>query len=199
LWLCQGGDTVCKITCNASISILQLKTKVEVEAGLKAATLAIYLPEATRPLGQTVTLADCELPSMLIAFTLHKIVIADMVGVCPDQLTDVQLAEACSQDEGKAGDIVDLAGCGTIHDVDCLVRLEQMQELDISGCTNIDATKVAKVVAESETLSKFTFSGVRRPPSCVTMETSMVEANFSNKYLGASGAIMLSTFLPKCT
>jgi hypothetical protein len=80
-----------------------------------------------------------------------------------------------------------------------------MQELDISGCKNIDATTVAKVVAESETLSKFTFSGVRRSRNtpwrslCVTMETSMMEANFSNKYLGASGGIMLSTFLPKCT
>jgi hypothetical protein len=74
-----------------------------------------------------------------------------------------------------------------------------MQELDISGCKNIDATTVAKVVAESETLSKFTFSGVSRSPSCITMETSMMEANFSNKYLGTSGAIMLSTFLPKCT
>jgi hypothetical protein len=74
-----------------------------------------------------------------------------------------------------------------------------MQELDISGCKNIDATTVAKVVAESETLSKFTFSGVSRSFSCVTMETSMTEANFSNKHLGASGAIMLSTFLPKCT
>jgi hypothetical protein len=134
---------------------------------------------------------------MLIAFTLHKIVIADMVGVCPDQLTDVQLAEACLQDEGKAGDIVGLAGCDTIHDVSCLVGLEQMQELDISGCKNIDATTVAKVV-ESETLSKFTFSGVNSGPA-VTMETSMMEANFSNKYLGASGGIMLSTFLPKCT
>jgi hypothetical protein len=74
-----------------------------------------------------------------------------------------------------------------------------MQELDISGCKNIDATTVAKVVAESETLSKFTFSGTSRSHPCVTMETSMTEANFSNKYLGASGAIMLSTFLPKCT
>ena len=195
----QGGNKICQITCNASISILQLKAKVEVEAGLKAATLAIYLPEATRPLGQTVTLADCGLPSMLIAFTLHKIVIADMVGVCPDQLTDVQLAEACLQDEGKAGDIVGLTGCETIHDVSCLAGLEQMQELDISGCKNIDATTVAKVVAESETLSKFTFSGTSRSHPCVTMETSMTEANFSNKYLDTSGAIMLLTFLPKCT
>ena len=33
----------------------------------------------------------------------------------------------------------------------------------------------------------------------VTMETSMVEANFGGKCLGASGAIMAAAFLPKCT
>jgi hypothetical protein len=33
----------------------------------------------------------------------------------------------------------------------------------------------------------------------VTMEASMIEANFSEKGLGVSGATMLSAFLPKCT
>ena len=32
----------------------------------------------------------------------------------------------------------------------------------------------------------------------VTIETSMTEADFSGKYLMASGAIMLAAFLPKC-
>ena len=127
---------------------------MEVEAGLKAATLAIYLPEVAQPLGQNATLAGCGLPSILYTLTLHKIDIADMLGVSPDLLTDIQLAEACSTDEGKAGDIVGLAGCAAIQDLSCLVRLEQMQELDISGCTGIDATTVAKVVAENRTLSK---------------------------------------------
>jgi hypothetical protein len=54
-------------------------------------------------------------------------------------------------------------------------------------------------------ISKFTFSGdhhgssgLLRPDS-VTMETTMAVADFSGKGLGASGAIMLSAFLPKCT
>jgi hypothetical protein len=50
----QGGDRLCQIACNTSISIWQLKAKVEVEAGLKASTLAIYLPEVTQPLGQNI-------------------------------------------------------------------------------------------------------------------------------------------------
>jgi hypothetical protein len=119
---------------------------VQVEGGLKAATLAIYLPEVAQPLGQNVTLADCGLPSVLIALTLHKITIADMLHVSPGELTDAQLAQACSTDEVKAGDLVDLAGCAAIQDTSCLVGLEQMQELNISGCTGIDATAVANVV-----------------------------------------------------
>jgi hypothetical protein len=49
------------------------------------------------------------------------------------------------------------------------------------------------------TISKFTFSGDRGDNSPVTMETSMVEADFSGKGLGPSGAIMVAAFLPKCT
>ena len=41
------------------------------------------------------------------------------------------------------------------------------------------------------------FPGSSQP---VTIETSMTRADFSSKYhLGASGAIMLAAFLPKCT
>ena len=49
-------------------------------------------------------------------------------------------------------------------------------------------------------LAKFTFSGQvgRQEGPPVTMETSMVEADFSGKKLGVSGAIMLAAFLPKC-
>ena len=52
----------------------------------------------------------------------------------------------------------------------------------------------------SGALEKFTFSGMvgnsEGPP--VTIETSMTEADFSGKILGASGGIMLAAFLPKC-
>jgi hypothetical protein len=89
---------------------------VEVEAGLKAAALAIYLPEVTMPLGQNIMLAGCGLPSILYTLILHKIAIAGMLGVSPDLLMDAQLADACSTDEGKVGDIVGLAGCAAIRD-----------------------------------------------------------------------------------
>jgi hypothetical protein len=160
------------------------------------------LPEVTQPLGQNITLAGCGLPSILYTLILHKIAIADMLGVSPDLLTDAQLAEACSTDEGKAGDIVGLAGCAAIRDVSCLVRLEQMQELDISGCTGIDATMVVKVVAENGTLSKLIFGGNTYfkgnsmiTPEPVTAEVGMTDANFSNKNLGVGGAIIISVWL----
>jgi hypothetical protein len=133
----QGGDQLCQLTCDTSISIRQLKAKVAVESGLTAAALAIYLPEVAQPLGQNVTLADCGLPFVLIALTLHKIAVANMLDISPGHLTDAQLAQACSTDEGKAGDLVDLAGCAAIRDTSCLVGLQQMQELNISGCTGI--------------------------------------------------------------
>jgi hypothetical protein len=178
---------------------------VEVEAGLKAATLAIYLPEVTQPLGQNTTLAVCGLPSILYALILHKIAIADMLGVSPDLLTDALLAEACSTDEGKAGDIVGLAGCAGLRDMSCLVSLEQMQELDISGCTGIDATTVAKVVAENRTLLRLIFGGEGYwedteldnyvTPEPATLEVGMTVADFSNKNLGVGGAFVISAWL----
>ena len=144
----QGGNQVCQVACIASVSIMQLKAKVEVEAGLEARTLAIYMPEIERPLGESVTLEVCGMPSKLYALKLHKVDIAALVGVRPNELTDAQLVKSCLTDEVKAGDIVSLKGCEMLRDMSCLVGLEQMQELDISGCCNIEAaTTVAKVIA----------------------------------------------------
>jgi hypothetical protein len=88
------------------------------------------------------------MPSQLYALKLHKVDIAALVGVRPNELTDAQLVKACLTDEVKAGDIVSLKGCGMLCDMSCLVGLQQMQELDISGCCDIEAaTTVAKVIA----------------------------------------------------
>ena len=62
----QGGNQVCQVACIASVSIQQLKANVEVEAGLEARTLDIYMPEIERPLGDSVTLDD---NNQVIAFT----------------------------------------------------------------------------------------------------------------------------------
>ena len=47
-------------------------------------------------------------------------------------------------------------------------------------------------------MEKLTISGDEHWSKPVTMETSMTEADFSDKVLGVSGAIMLAAFLPKC-
>ena len=75
--------------------------------------------------------------------------------------------------------------------------------LDMSGKNmgTEDAIMLVPEIVANRAMTKFTFSGEtyevgEGPP--VTMETSMIEADFSNKVLGISGAIMLAAFLPKC-
>jgi hypothetical protein len=50
-------------------------------------------------------------------------------------------------------------------------------------------------IGDSEKLLKLTFGDKQ----AVTMTADMTEANFNKKGLGVSGAILISTFLPKCT
>ena len=44
-------------------------------------------------------------------------------------------------------------------------------------------------------LSKLTFGGASQP---AMMESSMTKADISGKMLGASGAMIVAAFLPKC-
>jgi hypothetical protein len=58
---------------------------------------------------------------------------------------------------------------------------------------------IADAIPDMRAILKFTFSGDDDDSKPVTMETSMVEADFHQKGLGESGAIMVAAFLPKCT
>jgi hypothetical protein len=58
---------------------------------------------------------------------------------------------------------------------------------------------IANSIPDMRAILQFTFSGDSYDSTPVTMETSMVEANFGGKGLGISGAIMVAAFLPKCT
>ena len=123
-----------------------------------------------------------------------------MLGVDPSRLKDAQLAEACLTAEGKAGDIVCLAGCRVLRDMSCLVGLEQLQELDISRCNGVDATTVAKVIADNQALTKLTFGGNKvnswdSEMKPATLEVGMTEANFGSKNLGAGAAVITSAWL----
>jgi hypothetical protein len=57
---------------------------------------------------------------------------------------------------------------------------------------------LADGIKNNGALLTFTFSGDHNHSQPVTMETTMTEADFSGKYLGVSGGMMLVTFLPKC-
>jgi hypothetical protein len=58
---------------------------------------------------------------------------------------------------------------------------------------------IATAIPDMGTILQLTFAGDGKDSKPVTMETSMVEADFSGKGLGVSGAIMAGAFLPKCT
>ena len=57
---------------------------------------------------------------------------------------------------------------------------------------------LAKAIPTMGAMNKLTISGDASWSEAATIETSMTEADFIGKALGASGAIMLATFLPKC-
>jgi hypothetical protein len=71
---------------------------------------------------------------------------------------------------------------------------EEIMEPDFSGIIDI-----ANAIPNMRAISTFTLSGDGEDSEPVTMKTSMVEADFSAKGLGESGAIMVAAFLPKCT
>jgi hypothetical protein len=84
-----------------------------------------------------------------------------------------------------------------------------LKELDVSsntwkerGMLKGDGAGFAKELAvgirDNGALSTFTFSGDYSSSKPVTMETTMTEADFSGKVLGASGGMMVAAFLPKC-
>jgi hypothetical protein len=140
---------LCEIVCDAADSILGLKAKIEVEAGLDSETLSLYLPSVETPLGEHKTVEICGFPSELYAAVTQKVNIAtDVAHVEASKLTSKQLAKACSSPEGQAGDIISLKNCDQLRDMGCLMMCEQMHTLDISGCDSIDAATMASVITE---------------------------------------------------
>jgi hypothetical protein len=67
------------------------------------------------------------------------------------------------------------------------------------GCGPIGVSSIADAISDMGAMSTFIFSGDDSRSTPVTMEISMTEADFSGKDLGASGALLVAAFLPKCT
>ena len=76
------------------------------------------------------------------------------------------------------------------------VPAELPSTLDISGSTTStgDAIVFSSWLSRYKVLASITFGNNQ----AVTMKTDMVAADFSGKNLGASGAIIMAAFLPKC-
>ena len=79
--------------------------------------------------------------------------------------------------------------------------LRQETKLDLSGLqlNTHDAKLIARTIKHKGQLSIFTFRGNEEFSRPTMIDTSVTRADFWGHYLGASGAIMLSAFLPKCT
>ena len=114
--------------------------------GLKMETFALYLLSSEKPLGANEVLAAASgKPSELYLVVLQKVELAAVIGVPAAQLTDEQLAQACSSPEAQ-GEIIALNGCSQISDMSCLAQLEQMQVLDVTGCSSMDGTTLASAI-----------------------------------------------------
>ena len=121
---------------------MQLKAKAEAEGGIRAETVALYLPSTEEPLGESTTVSACGMPSELYAVTLQTVAIADVAGVPAASMTDEQLEKACASPQAQAGDIIILKGCSQLCNLSCLVWLESTQVLDISNCEDVLAATV---------------------------------------------------------
>ena len=117
----------------------------EVASGMKIETLALCLPSRETPLGDSETLSANGMPSELYIVVLQKKDLASIAGVPPAQLMDQQLAQTCSSPEAQ-GEIIALNGCSKISDMSCLAQLEQMQALDVTGCSSMDVSTLASAV-----------------------------------------------------
>ena len=73
--------------------------------------------------------------------------------------------------------------------------------LDISGnwLKAEGAQHVAKALSTNETLGSLTFSGNLGGSRPATIEKQSVAVDFSGKYLGVAGCVMLAAFLPRCS
>ena len=149
----QGGDQLCELSCEPSAFVTELKAQIQVDTGKDAATLRLYLPSAEEPLGERDTLQSHGMPAELYAVTLEKIDIAQFVGVARSELADKQVQEACCTEECQAGGIIDLRDCYCVKSVSSLLNLTQMQELDITHCTDVDPSTVVQVLAAARSVA----------------------------------------------
>jgi hypothetical protein len=71
--------------------------------------------------------------------------------------------------------------------------------LNSSGAKDMSGVAaLADAIPGMGALSTFTFTGNYSSSQPVTMETTMTDADFSDKDLGVSGGMMVAAFLPKC-
>ena len=96
--------------------------------------------------------------------------------------------------------------CSGIKAVAMVLKTSNISNLSIANCnitwkddgrgyTMEGAIEFSEAINANGALSKFTFSGDLRSSKPVTVEVGMTELDCSGKNLGASGAMLLATWL----
>jgi hypothetical protein len=204
----QGGTELCRIEgFDRRKAVSELKVSIEAEAGLVPALTRLINSESGVELQDHQTLEDTGTNQgviQLYAQKLKKVVVADELQIAPKEVTDSELAAFCDSIREDPPHILVLGGCSRVTNISCLVQLSTISHLDISE-SNLGAKggfHLAGVIKDMGALVTLVFGGDRCVkdgrsifPEPATLEVGMTEADFSNKGLGASGAIIISAWI----
>jgi hypothetical protein len=151
----------------------------------------------------TTAMTEANFSGRLKSYEAH--IVAAFLPKCTALITVIMHTFPLPIKDIKTNAELDLSRKG-LNDLDAIVLAAllplngAMTSLNISGnwLGAEGAKHIAAGITDNGALTKFIFSGAS-PMNSVTMETTMAVADFSEQGLGASGGIMLSAFLPKCT
>jgi hypothetical protein len=109
-------------------------------------------------------------------------------------LTEIDISENCIADDGWDAYGTDALGA-------VLKTNSTLRSLNIAnnGILCSALAGFVRDIADARALSTLIFSGGRRVSKPVVLDMAATEADLSSSYLEASGGLVLSKFLPRCT
>ena len=135
------------LECNQATTFASIKTNVEAHTGMAADTLQLSLPDQEVQDHQKLFGLQT-FPLEIYAMPRKRVVVADGVQ-SGTQMTSIELQHFCANNpDAQTADILVLKNCTRVVEVhQALSALEQVQELDLSGCTGIRAESLGTLLA----------------------------------------------------
>jgi hypothetical protein len=149
-----GGNLLCTIEdCCRSTTVMELKYRVEAEAGLDAA-LMILLHAEHGPMQNSLTLEASGIPNSteLYARNLHRVIVDEHLGIQAHEVTDGVLADLCGELVDNPPEILELCRCRNVSNIACLAQLSAVTTLSVAGCAAIAACQIKECVLAMEGL-----------------------------------------------